>query len=90
MARNENRQCRSQHDVLADIDMALLGLAHLRAQTGVYEYIPAARLTTQLTGIILAPTLLPTREIAHTAAVNQALHDLIAGLRSMGVVDDHD
>lgn len=76
--------------ILDQIDAALLGLARLRAQTGVYEYIPAARLTTRLTGIILSPTLLPVPTMAHTPDVTRALRDLVRGMIAMGAVDGHD
>ena len=76
--------------LLSDIDRAMLGLAQLRAQAGVYDYIPAARLTTRLTAIILSPTLLPIATIPQTPAVRLALGDLLSGMTAMGAVSDHE
>ncbi len=77
-------------EALARIDAAMVGLARLRAQAGVYEYIPAARLATRLTGIILQPTLLAIQQIPQSSAVNRALEELLVGLERMGAISDHD
>ncbi|OAJ69024.1 hypothetical protein A0123_00594 [Gluconobacter cerinus] len=89
---NENDQDSATEamEALARIDAAMVGLARLRAQAGVYEYIPAARLTTRLTGIILQPTLLAIQQIPRSPAVNRALEELLVGLERMGVISDHD
>lgn len=73
-------------DALSRIDMALLGLAQLRAQAGAYEYVQAAKLCTALSATILSPTLLPVTIIPMAPVVSQPLNRLIHGLQHVGVV----
>ncbi|MFT8613310.1 MAG: hypothetical protein ABF727_11945 [Gluconobacter oxydans] len=90
MEREERADQRSGAEkLLACIDATLLGLAQLRAQAGIYEYIPAARLTTQLSGIILSPTLLPAPPIRPTVQTVETLLDLLSRLQEMGAAPDH-
>ncbi|MFT8483960.1 hypothetical protein [Gluconobacter oxydans] len=82
-------QTQGAEKLLACIDATLLGLAQLRAQTGIYEYIPAARLATRLSGIILSPTLLPAPTIRPTAETAEAMINLLDNLQRMGAAPDH-
>lgn len=85
---NECSDAAMAMETLARIDAAMVGLARLRAQTGVYEYIPAARLATRLSGIILQPTLLAIQQIPQSPDVNRALEELLVGMEKMGALGE--
>lgn len=76
--------------VLDRIDATLIGLAHMRARVGVYEYIPAARLSTALTRAILAPTLCVMPAVPMPPTMARQIDALNASLRRAGAVTEAD
>lgn len=76
--------------VLDRIDAALIGLAHMRARVGVYEYIPAARLSTNLSRAILSPTLCVMPAVPMPPTMARQIEALNASLRRAGAVTEAD